>query len=89
MRMDSVIKTEEFEVLSSKFDLQETIKQLKKVSVTERIYLMEIILESLKRDIKNTETIRHQPLKKFIARPFNLGGDVNVDRDIIYSERGF
>lgn len=27
---------------------QETIKQLKRVSVTERIYLMEILLESLR-----------------------------------------
>ena len=67
---------------------QETIKQLKRVSVTERIYLMEILLESLKQDIRNTENIKHPPLKKFIARPFDLGGDVNVDRDIIYSERG-
>jgi hypothetical protein len=67
---------------------QETIKQLKTVSVTERIYLMEILLESLKQDMRNTETMRHSPLKKFIARPFNLGGDVNADRDIIYSERG-
>jgi hypothetical protein len=43
---------------------------------------------SLKQDMRNTETMRQSPLKKFIARPFNLGGDVNADRDIIYSERG-
>jgi len=67
---------------------QETIKQLKTVSVTERIYLMEILLESLKQDMRNTETMRQSSLKKFIARPFNLGRDVNADRDILYSERG-
>jgi len=49
---------------------QEIIRELENVSAAERLYLMEILLNSLKQDIKTSE---RQTLKRFTARPFNLG----------------
>lgn len=67
---------------------QETIKQLQKISVSERIHLMEILLNSLKQDIKNIEKRDQLQRKRFTVRPFNLGREIHVDRDILYVERG-
>jgi len=65
---------------------QETIRELQNISVSERLYIMEILLNSLKQDIERQK----QPcMKRFTARHFNLGQDINADRDSIYSERGF
>jgi len=70
---------------------KETIKQLQSTSIEDRLHLMEVLLDSLKRDIKNSdddEEIRPEP-KKFIVRTFNLGQDIQAERDVIYAERGF
>jgi len=67
----------------------ETIRQLQNTSVAERLHLMEILLNSLKSDIKSTERQVRSKSKKFTVRTFNLGQDVHADRDIIYAERGF
>lgn len=67
---------------------QETIKQLQNISVSERIHLMEILLNSLKQDIKNIEKRDQLQRKRFTVRPFNLGQEIHVDRDILYVERG-
>jgi hypothetical protein len=69
----------------------ETIRELQNISVAERIHLMEILLNSLKFDIKSAERqVRpRSKSKRFTVRTFNLGQDVHADRDIIYAERGF
>ncbi len=72
---------------AEKFVRQVTIRQLQNISVAERLYLMEILLNSLKYDIKSTE--RQVRSKRFTVRTFDLGQDVHADRDIIYAERGF
>lgn len=68
---------------------QETIRQLTNISVTERLYLIQILLDSLKQDIKDTDIDNNSPPKEFAIRTFNLGQDIDVDRDILYAERGF
>ncbi|MGE0083079.1 MAG: hypothetical protein AB7S75_01525 [Desulfococcaceae bacterium] len=67
----------------------ETIRQLQSISVGERIHIMEILLNSLKRDIKSKERQIQPKLEKFTVRTFNLGQEIHADRDIIYAERGF
>ncbi len=64
-----------------------TVKVENKSSIEERIKIIELILQSLKSDIKA------KPAKtkkgKFKVRQFSLGEEVHVDRDEMYSERGF
>jgi hypothetical protein len=69
----------------------ETIRELQNTSVAERIHLMEILLNSLKFDIKSKvrQVRSRSKSKKFTVRTFNLEQDVHADRDIIYAERGF
>ncbi|MGB5157081.1 hypothetical protein [Desulfobacterium sp. N47] len=67
----------------------ETIGQLQSISVGERLHLMEILLNSLKQDMKNMERKAQPKLKRFKVRTFNLGQEIHADRDIIYAERGF
>ena len=67
---------------------QETIKQLQNISVSERLHLMEILLNSVKQDIKNMEKREQLQRKRFTVCPFDLGREIHVDRDILYAERG-
>lgn len=62
----------------------ETVKQIQQASVAERIEIVELILQSLKRDIR-TKFTGEKP--KFKVRQFNLGKEVQVDRDMVYTER--
>ena len=65
---------------------QGAIEQIQKAPVTERILVIEQILQSLKRDVKRLFTDKTDK-KTFKVRQFNLGEDVSVDRDTIYIER--
>ncbi len=67
----------------------ETIGQLQSISVGERLHLMEILLNSLKQDMKNMERKAQPKLERFKVRTFNSGQEIHADRDIIYAERGF
>ncbi len=67
----------------------ETIRQLQSIPVGERLYLMEILLNSLKRDIKSNERQIPPGFLKFTVRTFSLGQEIHADRDVIYAERGF
>lgn len=67
----------------------ETIGQLQSISVGERLHLMEILLNSLKQDMKNMERKAQPKLERFKVRTFNLRQEIHADRDIIYAERGF
>ncbi|MBF0406168.1 MAG: hypothetical protein HQM10_02355 [Candidatus Riflebacteria bacterium] len=69
--------------------VQETIGQLKNIPVEERLYLMEILLNSLKQDINNLKKKSRSKSDKFTVETFDLGQDISPDRDIIYAERGF
>ena len=66
---------------------QETFMQIEHATISERIHIIEYILQSLKHDIqpKTTNMIRQQ--KPFKVRSFHLGQDVQCDRDEIYAER--
>jgi len=58
-----------------------TIESIQRVSVEERLHIIELILESLKRDMR-THTD-----KQFVIRQFSLGQEVQVDRYELYAER--
>ncbi len=66
---------------------QKTVQQLQHASVTERIDLIEVLLQSLKYDIQTTHVVKTPQWKPFTVRLFNLGSDIQVDRDVIYAER--
>jgi len=68
---------------------QETIMQLKSISIGERLQLIEILFNSLKQDMKSLERKVQPKLERFTVQTFNLGQEIHVDRDIIYAERGF
>lgn len=67
-----------------------TVDRIKKSPVEERIQIIELILQSLKNDIKlKANNAGKTKFKQFKIRKFSLGEEVHVNRDEIYSERGF
>ncbi|NBD14661.1 MAG: hypothetical protein GVY04_00530 [Cyanobacteria bacterium] len=60
-----------------------TRKQLQQASLEERIQMIELLLQSVKNDLKSAST---SP-KPFKVRSFSLGGDISVNRDELYGER--
>jgi hypothetical protein len=62
----------------------QTVLQIEQVSITEHIHLIELILQSVKHDIKLKSLEKN---KKFVVRKFSLGKEVDVDRDELYAER--
>ena len=67
--------------------VQEAITTLKQVPMDERIQIIEILLQSLKHDIPK-QKVSTTPSKPFRVRTFNLGVDIQVDRDELYLQRG-
>jgi hypothetical protein len=65
-----------------------TVIQIKQASLEERIQIIEIILQSLKKDIRIEPEVGKSQFKTFRVRKFSLGEEVHVDRDKLYSERG-
>jgi len=66
------------------------LTQIQHMPVAERIHLIELILQSLKQDMRPT-LVRDKPTsaaRPFKVRVFNVGQEVHVDRDTIYAERG-
>jgi len=64
-----------------------TVNQVIQATVNERIRFIEIILQSLKKEIKEEKVRRERKPKRFKVRQFGLGGEVSVDRDELYNER--
>ena len=64
------------------------LTQIQQASVAERIRIMELILQSLKKDIRPNYVLERASFKPFRARQFDLGHEVHVNRDAIYAERG-
>ena len=65
-----------------------TVDQLKQAPIEERLQIIELILQSLKKDIRQKPKIEETRFKPFKVRKFNLGQEVHVDREELYSERG-
>jgi len=61
---------------------------LNQVTVEDRLQLTEMILQSLKQDISQKPVQSPTQNKKFVVRTFNLGQEVHINRDELYSERG-
>jgi hypothetical protein len=68
----------------------ETVQQLQRTPVAERIQLIEILLESLKQDVIPPASLKPDTgeQKLFTVRTFNLGTDISLDREELYRERG-
>lgn len=60
-----------------------TVDRIKKSSIEERIKIIELILQSLKSDIKAKPAKTQKG--KIKVRQFSLGEEVHVDRDEMYS----
>lgn len=65
----------------------EIIEQIQRKSIEERIYIIEQILLSVKRDMTFSQQIPQKSRKPFHVRKFHLGQEVQVDRDLIHSDR--
>ena len=61
----------------------EIIEQIQHKTIQERIYIIELILQSLKRDMNVVRQVPKNTRKPFCVRTFNLGQEVYVDRDLI------
>ena len=62
----------------------ETIKRIQQLPIEERLQVIELILDSLKQDVYTNENIvSHKP---FVVRQFDLGQEIQVDRDELYAE---
>ncbi|MBC8231343.1 hypothetical protein H8E77_17465 [bacterium] len=65
-----------------------TAFQIKQASVEERIQIIELILQSLRKDMRLEPGVGKSQFKPFKIRKFSLGEEVHVNRDKLYSERG-
>lgn len=73
---------------------KEIITYIESMSFKDRFAVLEATLNLIKNDFQKSqpeldhiEEIR-QRRRNFKIKPFNLGEDITVDRDMIYSERG-
>ncbi|NIR47501.1 hypothetical protein GWO43_03340 [candidate division KSB1 bacterium] len=75
---------------------KEFFLRIEKLSLSERIALMEQILKSIRSELKSVKhrNMRrkkddvHKRRQSFEIEPFDLGEEVIVDRDEMYSDRG-
>jgi hypothetical protein len=67
--------------------VQEAIQTLQNTPLEDRIQIIELLLQSLKEDISSKGT-KAKTLEPFKIRTFNLGGDIRMDREEMYLERG-
>jgi hypothetical protein len=76
---------------------QEVITEIQSMSLKERLTIIEATLKLITDDIsllgKSNKELDYiekvrQRRRNFTIKPFDLGEDLTVDRDLIYSERG-
>jgi hypothetical protein len=60
-----------------------TFKKLQQAPIEERIQMIELLLQSVKDDLKSNSTSS----KPFKVRSFSLGNDISINRDELYNER--
>lgn len=65
-----------------------TVRQISNAPIEERIQIIEVLLQSLKNDIRPKLKSNTMKYKNFKIHKFSLGEEVHVDRDELYSERG-
>lgn len=67
----------------------QSVNDIMRLSITERIRVIELLFQSLKCDLeKEREKIMTQSkTRPFKTRKFNLGQEVHVDRDELYADR--
>lgn len=66
--------------------VQETVQQLQHTPLTYRIQVIELLLQSLKEEIAQSQAVQ-APRKPFRVQTFDLGADVTVDREEMYADR--
>lgn len=76
---------------------QEILSQVGSLSLSDRMALLEAILQSVKAEIKDPEEEKKKAAeweevlrrrREYKVETFDLGEDVIVDRDEIYADRG-
>jgi len=65
---------------------QEAVQQIQHAPLTERIRAIELLLQSLKNEIVQSEPMQ-AVRKPFRIRTFNLGTDIQMDREEMYADR--
>jgi hypothetical protein len=65
--------------------IQETVQQLQHTPLSYRIQVIELLLQSLKEEITQSESVQ-TARKPFRVQPVDLGADVSVDRDEMYGD---
>jgi len=63
-----------------------TLQEIQDAPVDERLHIIELILQSLKRDMNMGASIKQPLYKPFTIRQFSLGEEVHIDRDQLYVE---
>ena len=66
---------------------QESLHQMQQVSIAERIDIIELLLNSVKNELKQNVLVQKSSLKPFKVQRFHLGADMNIDRSELYTER--
>lgn len=67
-------------------NFQKAIKELQSASFADRIKAIELLLQSVKNEITVDEEVGTSR-KPFRIRTFDLGGDVQYDRNAMYLDR--
>lgn len=77
---------------------QEIMSQVESLSLAEKMSLLEALVQSLKAEAPVSEKIKAEEeahreeirrrRREFKIKAFHLGGDVHVDREELYAERG-
>lgn len=62
---------------------QTVLQQIQHASVSERLQLLELIIASLKGELSTAATKKANPNRRFVARTYSLGHDVDVNRDVL------
>lgn len=66
--------------------VQEAVQQLQYTSLSYRIQVIELLLQSLKEETAQGGIVE-VPRKLFRVQTFDLGADVTVDREEMYADR--
>ncbi len=66
--------------------VQETVQQLQYTPLTFRIQVIELLLQSLKDEIVQSESVQ-PPQKPFCVQTFDLGVDITIGREEMYADR--
>lgn len=66
---------------------QETLNQIQQIPLTERIQVIELLLHSVKNELKQNSIAQKITTPQFKVRQFHLGTDMTVNREDLYADR--